>query len=155
METIYFFIVAFLLCLAVFDLFVFVSNDAVNFLQSAIGAKVATFRTVLIIASLGVVVGAIMSSGMMDVARHGIITPSQYSFEEVMTIFLAVMVTDVIILDVFNTLGMPTSTTVSLVFELLGGAFVIATIKVLSNDTLGYGMLLNSDKAKAPQISEA
>ena len=146
-ETIYFFIVAFLLCLAVFDLFVGVSNDAVNFLQSAIGAKVATFRTVLIIASLGVVVGAIMSSGMMDVARHGIITPSQYSFEEVMTIFLAVMVTDVIILDVFNTLGMPTSTTVSLVFELLGGAFVIATIKVLSNDTLGYGMLLNSDKA--------
>ena len=88
-----------------------------------------------------------MSSGMMDVARHGIIMPSQYSFEEVMTIFLAVMVTDVIILDVFNTLGMPTSTTVSLVFELLGGAFVIATIKMISDGNLGYGMLLNTDKA--------
>nr|MBP7472728.1 inorganic phosphate transporter [Prevotella sp.] len=147
METIYFCIVVFLLCLAVFDLFVGVSNDAVNFLQSAIGAKVAKFRTVLIIASFGVVVGAIMSSGMMDVARHGIIMPSEYSFEEVMTIFLAVMVTDVIILDVFNTLGMPTSTTVSLVFELLGGAFVIATIKMISDGSLGYGMLLNTDKA--------
>ena len=133
--------------MAVFDLFVGVSNDAVNFLQSAIGAKVSSFRTVLIIASLGVVVGAIMSSGMMDVARHGIMMPSQYSFEEVMTIFLAVMVTDVIILDVFNTLGMPTSTTVSLVFELLGGTFVIATIKMISNGNLDYGMLLNSDKA--------
>ena len=147
MVTIYFCIVVFLLSLAVFDLFVGVSNDAVNFLQSAIGAKVAKFRTVLIIASFGVVVGAIMSSGMMDVARHGIIMPSQYSFEEVMTIFLAVMVTDVIILDVFNTLGMPTSTTVSLVFELLGGAFVIATIKMISDGNLGYGMLLNTDKA--------
>jgi phosphate/sulfate permease len=146
-ETIYFCIVVFLLCLAVFDLFVGVSNDAVNFLQSAIGAKVAKFRTVLIIASLGVVVGAIMSSGMMDVARHGIMMPRQYSFEEVMTIFLAVMVTDVIILDVFNTLGMPTSTTVSLVFELLGGTFVIATIKMISDANLDYGMLLNSDKA--------
>ena len=147
MVTIYFCIVVFLLSLAVFDLFVGVSNDAVNFLQSAIGAKVAKFRTVLIIASFGVVVGAIMSSGMMDVARHGIIMPSEYSFEEVMTIFLAVMVTDVIILDVFNTLGMPTSTTVSLVFELLGGAFVIATIKMISDGNLGYGMLLNTDKA--------
>ena len=147
-ETIYFFIVAFLLCLAVFDLFVGVSNDAVNFLQSAIGAKVATFRTVLIIASLGVVVGAIMSSGMMDVARHGIITPSQYSFEEVMTIFLAVMVTDVIILDVFNTLGLPTSTTVSLVFELLGGTFILALLKMSADPNLGFNDLLNSENFK-------
>lgn len=91
METIYLCIVIFLLCLAVFDLFVGVSNDAVNFLNSAIGAKVAKFRTVLIIASVGVALGAVMSSGMMDVARHGIMQPSQYSFNEVMTIFLAVM----------------------------------------------------------------
>ncbi len=147
MSTIYLCIVIFLLCLAVFDLFVGVSNDAVNFLQSAIGAKVAKFRTVLIIASLGVVLGAIMSSGMMDIARHGIASPDHYSFEEMMTLFLAVMVTDVMILDVFNSLGMPTSTTVSLVFELLGGAFILATIKMVGDPSLNYGDLLNSDKA--------
>ncbi len=147
MSTIYLCIVIFLLCLAVFDLFVGVSNDAVNFLQSAIGAKVAKFRTVLIIASCGVVLGAIMSSGMMDIARHGIMSPDHYSFNEVMTIFLAVMVTDVIVLDVFNTLGMPTSTTVSLVFELLGGTFILACLKMAGDDSLTYGMLLNSDKA--------
>lgn len=147
METIYLCIVVFLLCLAVFDLFVGVSNDAVNFLNSAVGAKVAKFRTVLIIASLGVAVGAIMSSGMMDVARHGIMSPNNYSFNEVMTIFLAVMVTDVIILDMFNTLGMPTSTTVSLVFELLGGTFILATIKMIGDGSLSYGDLLNTDKA--------
>ena len=147
METIYLCIVVFLLCLAVFDLFVGVSNDAVNFLNSAVGAKVAKFRTVLIIASVGVAVGAVMSSGMMDVARHGIMSPNNYSFNEVMTIFLAVMVTDVIILDMFNTLGMPTSTTVSLVFELLGGTFVLATIKMIGDGSLTYGDLLNTDKA--------
>ena len=147
MGTIYLCIVIFLLCLAVFDLFVGVSNDAVNFMQSAIGAKVAKFRTVLIIASCGVVLGAIMSSGMMDIARHGLISPDHFTFEEVMTLFLAVMVTDVIILDVFNTLGMPTSTTVSLVFELLGGAFILATLKMYGDDSLNYGVLLNSNKA--------
>src|SRR5574344_331418 len=147
MSTIYLCIVAFLLCLAVFDLFVGVSNDAVNFLQSAIGARVARFRTVMIIASCGIILGAVMSSGMMDVARHGMMVPANFTFEEVMTMFLAVMVTDVIILDVFNTFGMPTSTTVSLVFELLGGAFVLATIKMLTHDGLDYNMLLNSDKA--------
>ena len=147
MSTIYLCIVIFLLCLAVFDLFVGVSNDAVNFLQSAIGAKVAKFRTVLIIASCGVVLGAIMSSGMMDIARHGIISPDHFTFEEVMTLFLAVMVTDVIVLDVFNTLGMPTSTTVSLVFELLGGAFILSTLKMWGDPSLNYSVLLNSDKA--------
>ena len=147
MSTIYLCIVIFLLCLAVFDLFVGVSNDAVNFLQSAIGAKVAKFRTVLIIASCGVVLGAIMSSGMMDIARHGIMSPDHFTFEEVMTLFLAVMVTDVIVLDVFNTLGMPTSTTVSLVFELLGGAFILATLKMWGDPSLDYSVLLNSDKA--------
>ena len=147
MSTIYLCIVIFLLCLAVFDLFVGVSNDAVNFLQSAIGAKVAKFRTVLVIASCGVVLGAIMSSGMMDIARHGIMSPDHFTFEDVMTLFLAVMVTDVIILDVFNTLGMPTSTTVSLVFELLGGAFILSTLKMWGDPSLNYSVLLNSDKA--------
>lgn len=147
METIYLFIVVFLLCLAVFDLFVGVSNDAVNFLNSAIGAKVAKFRTVLIVASFGVAIGAVMSSGMMDVARHGIMQPANFSFYDVMTIFLAVMVTDVIVLDMFNTLGMPTSTTVSLVFELLGGTFVLAAIKIAADPSLSFGDLLNTDKA--------
>lgn len=147
METIYLAIVVFLLCLAVFDLFVGVSNDAVNFLNSAIGAKVAKFRTVLIVASAGVAIGAVMSSGMMDVARHGIMQPAKFSFYDVMTIFLAVMVTDVIVLDMFNTLGMPTSTTVSLVFELLGGTFVLAAIKIAADPMLGFADLLNTDKA--------
>lgn len=147
MTEIYFLIVAFLLMLAVFDLFVGVSNDAVNFLNSAIGAKVAKYRTVLIIASVGILIGAVMSAGMMDVARHGIMRPENYTFEEVMTIFLAVMVTDVIILDVFNTLGMPTSTTVSLVFELLGGTFILAILKMHADPSLTIYDLLNSDKA--------
>ena len=147
MEPIYLCIVVFLLCLAVFDLFVGVSNDAVNFLNSAIGAKVAKFRTVLIVASAGVAIGAVMSSGMMDVARHGIMQPSNFSFYDVMTIFLAVMVTDIIVLDMFNTLGMPTSTTVSLVFELLGGTFILAVLKVSTDPNLAFGDLLNTDKA--------
>lgn len=147
MTEIYFVIVGFLLILAVFDLFVGVSNDAVNFLNSAIGAKVAKFRTVLIVASLGVLIGAVMSAGMMDVARHGILRPDNYTFHEVMTIFLAVMVTDVVILDVFNTLGMPTSTTVSLVFELLGATFLIAALKMAGDPSLTIYDLLNSDKA--------
>ncbi|OYP48249.1 inorganic phosphate transporter [Prevotella sp. P3-120] len=147
METMYIVIVAFLLILAVFDLFVGVSNDAVNFLQSAIGAKAARFRTVLIVASVGVAVGAMMSAGMMDVARHGIMHPVNYSFHEVMVVFLAVMVTDVIILDVFNTLGLPTSTTVSLVFDLLGGTFILALVKMAGDPTLELSDLLNSDKA--------
>lgn len=147
METIYLCIVVFLLCLAVFDLFVGVSNDAVNFLQSAVGARVAKFRTILIIASVGVLLGAVMSSGMMDVARHGIMLPAHYSFHQVMTIFLAVMVTDIIVLDIFNTLGMPTSTTVSLVFELLGGTFMLAMLMVIGDPTLDYADLLNSTQA--------
>lgn len=147
MSVVYLCIVVFLLCLAVFDLFVGVSNDAVNFLQSAVGARVAKFRTILIVASVGIIIGAIMASGMMDVARHGIMTPSRFTFEEVMTIMLAVMVSDVLILDMFNSLGMPTSTTVSLVFELLGGSFALATVKMLSDHSLDYGMMLNSDQA--------
>lgn len=147
METIYLCIVVFLLCLAVFDLFVGVSNDAVNFLQSAVGARVAKFRTIIIIASAGVLLGAVMASGMMDVARHGILQPSHYSFHEVMTIFLAVMVTDVIVLDMFNTLGMPTSTTISLVFELLGGTCMLALLKVVADGSLSFDQLINSSQA--------
>ena len=104
-------------------------------------------RNAKIYAEVGVGIGAVMSTGMMDVARHGIMSPDQFSFEEVMTIFLAVMVTDVIVLDMFNTLGMPTSTTVSLVFELLGGTFILATLKIAAAPSLTYGDLLNSDKA--------
>lgn len=147
METIYFVIVAFLLLLAVFDLFVGVSNDAVNFLQSAIGAKVARFRTVIVVASAGVLIGAVMSAGMMDVARHGIMHPANYTFAEVMTILLAVMVTDVVVLDIFNTLGMPTSTTVSLVFELLGATFILALFKMNADPSLMITDLMNSSKA--------
>lgn len=147
MITIYFIIVAFLLILAVFDLFVGVSNDAVNFLNSAVGARVAKYRTILIVASAGVLLGAVMSAGMMDVARHGIMRPENYTFHEVMTIFLAVMVTDVVVLDMFNTLGMPTSTTVSLVFELLGGTFILALLKMNTDPALAITDLLNSDKA--------
>ncbi len=147
METVYLLIVGFLLLLAVFDLFVGVSNDAVNFLNSAIGAKVANYRTVLFIASGGVLLGALMSAGMMDVARHGIMNPVNYTFHEVMVIFLAVMVTDVIVLDIFNTLGLPTSTTVSLVFELLGGTFILALLKMNTDASLAFSDLLNTDKA--------
>ena len=153
MNTLFLGIVIFLIVLAVFDLVVGVSNDAVNFLNSAIGAKVARFKTIVLVAAVGVFAGAAMSNGMMDVARHGIMTPEYFSFYDVMCVFLAVMVTDVILLDIFNTLGMPTSTTVSMVFELLGGAFAIALIKIASGVTdevgipLTLGDLLNTEKA--------
>lgn len=153
MNTLFIGIIIFLIVLAVFDLMVGVSNDAVNFLNSAIGAKVARFRTILIIAAIGVFAGAALSNGMMDVARHGILTPEYFSFYDVICVFLAVMVTDVVLLDVFNTIGMPTSTTVSMVFELLGGAFAIALLKIINGDStadgtaLSLGDLLNTEKA--------
>ena len=149
MEIVYFSFILFLFMLAIFDLVVGVSNDAVNFLNSAIGAKVARFRTILIIASIGVFVGATLSNGMMDIARHGIFQPQMFSFNDLLCIFLAVMVTDVVLLDVFNTLGMPTSTTVSMVFELLGGTFILSLLKIATDETglLGFGDLLNTDKA--------
>ena len=145
--TIYLCIVIFLFVLAVFDLVVGVSNDAVNFLQSAVGAKAASFKTILFIAGIGVFIGAALSNGMMDIARHGIYQPEHFYFAEIMCILLAVMLTDVVLLDVFNTMGMPTSTTVSMVFELLGGTFALALIKVYGSDTLGLGDLINTDKA--------
>ena len=147
METIYLCIIIFLFVLAVFDLIVGVSNDAVNFLNSAVGAKAASFKTILFIAGVGIFIGASLSNGMMDIARHGIYQPEHFYFAEIMCILLAVMLTDVVLLDVFNSMGMPTSTTVSLVFELLGGTFALSLIKVHNSDTLGLGDLINTDKA--------
>lgn len=147
METIYLCIVIFLFALAIFDLVVGVSNDAVNFLQSAVGAKAASFKTILFIAGIGVFIGAALSNGMMDIARHGIYQPEHFYFAEIMCILLAVMLTDVVLLDVFNTMGMPTSTTVSMVFELLGGTFALALIKVYGDSNMELGDLINTDKA--------
>jgi len=149
METMFLGIVVFLFLLAIFDLVVGVSNDAVNFLNSAIGSKAASFKLVISVAAVGVFFGAALSNGMMEIARHGIFQPEHFYFQELMCIFLAVMVTDVILLDIFNTLGMPTSTTVSMVFELLGGTFVLALIKIAMDETgmLGFGDLLNTEKA--------
>lgn len=147
MEILFLCVVIFLFMLAVFDLSVGVSNDAVNFLNSAIGSKAASFKRVLIIASIGVFIGAAMSNGMMDIARHGIFRPEHFSFYDLICIFMAVMVTDIILLDVFNSLGMPTSTTVSMVFELLGATFVVALIKMTGGSDLGFNDLLNTEKA--------
>ena len=148
MDILFLGIVIFLFLLAVFDLSVGVSNDAVNFLSSAVGSKAASFKRVMIVAAIGVFVGAAMSNGMMDVARHGIFQPENLSFYDVIAIFMAVMVTDIILLDIFNSLGMPTSTTVSMVFELLGATFVVALFKISAPEsTLGMGDLLNTEKA--------
>ncbi len=135
--------------LAIFDLLVGVSNDAVNFMSSAVGAKVAKFKTIIIVAAIGVFAGAVLSNGMMDIARHGIFQPVNFSFYEIMCILLAVMVTDVVLLDVFNTLGLPTSTTVSMVFELLGGTFILAILKIIGDETgmLSLGDMMNTEKA--------
>ena len=148
MEWIYLCFVIFLFLLAISDLWVGVSNDAVNFLNSAVGAKAAKFRTAIIVAALGVFCGATMSNGMMDIARHGIFQPEHFAFSELMYIFLAVMVTDIILLDAFNSLGMPTSTTVSMVFELLGASFAFALLKMNSGEgALGFSDYLNTSKA--------
>lgn len=147
MELLFLCVVIFLFMLAVFDLSVGVSNDAVNFLNSAIGSKAASFKRVLIVASIGVFIGAAMSNGMMDIARHGIFRPEHFSFYDLICIFMAVMVTDIILLDIFNSLGMPTSTTVSMVFELLGATFVVALIKMAGGIDLGLNDLLNTEKA--------
>lgn len=148
METYYILIVAVLFILAISDLIVGVSNDAVNFLNSAIGSKAAKFQTILIIAAVGVLVGAIFSQGMMEVARKGIFHPGQFSFDEIMVLFLAVMMTDILLLDFFNTIGLPTSTTVSIVFELLGASVAIAIYKMAKSDVdTGLSTYINSDSA--------
>jgi phosphate/sulfate permease len=136
--------------LAVADLVVGVSNDAVNFLNSAIGSKAVSFKTIMIVASIGVTFGAMSSSGMMEVARKGIFNPGEFMFDEIMIIFLAVMLTDILLLDFFNTLGLPTSTTVSIVFELLGASVCIALLKIASDSNLSFldlGNFINNEKA--------
>ena len=139
--------------LAIVDLVVGVSNDAVNFLNSAIGSKAISIRNIMIIASLGVFFGAITSSGMMEVARKGIFNPSMFMFQDIMFIFMAVMITDILLLDIFNSLGMPTSTTVSIVFELLGAAVCISLIKISANDSQSISDIWNYiNHKKAIQI---
>ena len=129
--------------LAIVDLVVGVSNDAVNFLNSAIGSKAISVRNIMIIASIGVFFGAITSSGMMEVARKGIFNPNMFMFQDIMFIFMAVMITDILLLDIFNSLGMPTSTTVSIVFELLGAAVCISLIKISANDSQSIADIWN------------
>lgn len=149
MEKFYLIIVIVLFALAISDLIVGVSNDAVNFLNSAIGSKVAPFRIIILIAALGVLVGATFSSGMMEVARKGIFHPESFYFSEIMIIFLAVMITDVILLDLFNTFGLPTSTTVSIVFELLGAAVAISIVKIKHSayTMADMGKFINTERA--------
>ena len=149
MENIYLYIVILLSLLAIGDLIVGVSNDAVNFLNSAIGSKAISFRNIMIFASLGIALGALFSSGMMEVARKGIFNPGAFNFEEIIYIFMAVMMTDVLLLDFFNTLGMPTSTTVSIVFELLGAAVVMSLIKIFSDsgNLMELSTFINTEKA--------
>ena len=148
-ENLYLFMIIALAVLAITDLVVGVSNDAVNFLNSAIGSKAISFRTIMIVASVGIAFGAMSSSGMMEVARKGIFNPGEFVFSEIMIIFMAVMITDILLLDFFNTLGMPTSTTVSIVFELLGAAVAISTVKIIGLDggILDLGNYINTEKA--------
>jgi phosphate/sulfate permease len=150
MDNIYLLMIVALAALAIADLVVGVSNDAVNFLNSAIGSKALSYRTILIIASLGIFIGAVFSSGMMEVARKGIFVPGEFYFDEIMIIFMAVMITDILLLDFFNTIGLPTSTTVSIVFELLGAAVIMALIKIGHNDTETISAItkyINTEKA--------
>ena len=137
MENIYLFLLIVLFILAIGDLIVGVSNDAVNFLNPAIGSKVISFKNIMIFASIGIALGAVSSSGMMEVARKGIFNPSSFYFDEIIFIFMAVMITDILLLDFFNSLGLPTSTTVSIVFELLGASVVMALIKI-NNSTKDF-----------------
>ncbi|WP_289038135.1 inorganic phosphate transporter [uncultured Zobellia sp.] len=148
-ENLYLFMIIALAVLAITDLVVGVSNDAVNFLNSAIGSKAVSFRTVMIVASVGIAFGAISSSGMMEVARKGIFNPEYFVFAEIMIIFMAVMITDILLLDFFNTLGMPTSTTVSIVFELLGAAVAISLVKIMGDEGGASDLwtYINTDKA--------
>ena len=149
MENLYLILVIILAILACGDLIVGVSNDAVNFLNSAVGSKAISMKTILILAGFGVAFGAFFSSGLMEVARKGIFNPGEFYFDEIMLIFTAVMLTDILLLDFFNTIGMPTSTTVSIVFELLGAAVFMSLIKISSstgdlNDIVNY---INTSKA--------
>ncbi len=152
MDNIYLLIVIALAALAIADLVVGVSNDAVNFLNSAIGSKAISFRTIMIVASVGIACGAIFSSGMMEVARKGIFNPGEFYFNEIMFIFMAVMITDILLLDFFNTLGLPTSTTVSIVFELLGAAVAMSIIKIIADGGSLVQVVDYINTSKAAQI---
>ncbi len=150
MDNIYLLILIAITVLAVVDIVVGVSNDAINFLNSAIGSKAISMRTIMIVASLGIFVGAVFSSGMMEVARKGIFVPGEFYFDEIMMIFMAVMITDILLLDFFNTIGLPTSTTVSIVFNLLGAAVVMSLIKISGSDDQTFadlGKYINTKKA--------
>lgn len=149
MDNVYLIMLLALAVLAIADLVVGVSNDAVNFLNSAIGSKAVSFKTIMIVASVGIAFGALSSSGMMEVARKGIFVPSQFYFDEIMIIFMAVMITDILLLDFFNSLGLPTSTTVSIVFELLGAAVCISLLKISQSEDsfLQLGEYINTSKA--------
>jgi phosphate/sulfate permease/uncharacterized coiled-coil protein SlyX len=149
METLYISLIVLLFVLAIADLVVGVSNDAVNFLNSAIGSKAVPMRTILIVAGLGILAGAVFSSGLMEVARKGIFNPELFFFDEIIIIFLAVLITDILLLDFFNSLGIPTSTTVSVVFELLGAAVVISLLKLYETDEgfASLGQFINVQKA--------
>ena len=150
MDNIYLLMLVALAVLAVLDIVVGVSNDAINFLNSAIGSKAISFRTIMIVASLGIFIGAVFSSGMMEVARKGIFNPGEFYFDEIMVIFMAVIITDILLLDFFNTIGLPTSTTVSIVFNLLGASVVMSIFKILDSDTqtlADLGTYINTDKA--------
>ena len=150
MDNIYLLMLVALAVLAVVDIVVGVSNDAINFLNSAIGSKAISLRTIMIVASLGIFIGAVFSSGMMEVARKGIFNPGSFYFDEIMVIFMAVIITDILLLDFFNTLGLPTSTTVSIVFNLLGASIVMSLIKIGASDSETIADLtnyINTDKA--------
>ena len=153
MDNIYIFMLIAITVLATIDIVVGVSNDAINFLNSAIGSKAISMRTIMIVASLGIFVGAVYSSGLMEVARKGIFIPAMFNFNEIMYIFMAVMITDILLLDFFNTLGLPTSTTVSIVFNLLGAAVVMSLIKIGTSETQTLSDLVNYiNTTKAIQI---
>jgi len=150
MDNIYLLMLVALTILAVADIVVGVSNDAINFLNSAIGSRAISLKTIMIVASLGIFIGAVYSSGMMEVARKGIFVPAMFTFDEIMMIFMAVMITDILLLDFFNTLGLPTSTTVSIVFNLLGAAIVVSLIKISGTEgatIADLGNYINKEKA--------
>lgn len=148
METIYLILIVVLFLLAISDLIVGVSNDAVNFLNSAVGSMAAPLKIVMLVAAAGVLAGTVFSGGMMEIARSGVFYPDKFTFADIMLIFLAVMITDVVLLDAFNTIGFPTSTTVSMIFELLGAAVAIAVFKIAGGQEYAQlGEYINSEKA--------
>ncbi len=150
MSSIYIAVVVVLAIMAVSGLYVGVTNDAVNFLNSAIGSKVAKLRTILIVATVGIIIGALTSSGMMEVARNGMFNPSMFTFHEIMLLYVGVMLANVILLDIYNSLGLPTSTTVSLIFCLLGSAMAVSVYKIASDPAISIesiGEYINTTRA--------